>query len=70
MNKFSMIQVSLFYLVLIAVLGYIGFVYGSRIGASIGIAVGDALGSALGAMIGVLVSYKLFLYVRENRMLK
>lgn len=69
-NKFTLTQVSVFYLLLIAVLAYLGFHYGMKMGSKLGIVIGDALGSALGAILGVVLSYFMFQYVRRNRMLK
>lgn len=69
MQKFTRLQVSLFYLFLIALLGYVGFVYGSRMGSKVGVTIGDSLGSAIGAVGGVVISYQLFEYVRRNNML-
>lgn len=70
MAKYTLTQVSVFYLLLIVVLAYLGFKYGMKLGSKLGIVVGDALGSALGAVLGVALSYFMFQYVRRNRMLK
>lgn len=68
MATFKLWQVSLFYLLLIAALAYLGFKYGIKIGSKVGIVVGDALGSLIGAIVGVIISYYLFQYVRNKGM--
>ena len=67
--QFSLLQVSLFYLVLIIVLSYVGFKYSVKLGSKIGIFVGDAAGSALGALLGVFLSYQMFVYARRQGMI-
>ena len=70
MKKFTLLQVSIFYLLLIAVLAFIGFRYSVKLGSKVGIMIGDAAGSAAGAILGVFISYQLFTYVRKNNMLQ
>lgn len=68
MATFKLWQVSVFYLLLIAALAYVGFKYSVQIGSKLGLAVGDALGSVAGALLGVFISYQLFQYVRRKGM--
>jgi hypothetical protein len=68
--QFELFHVSIFYLLLITVFGYIGFKYAVKLGSLIGVTIGDALGSLIGALIAVFVSYGLFTYVRGQNMIK
>ena len=66
---YSLQQVSLFYLLLIAALAWWGFKNAVQVGAKLGVAIGSAAGSALGAIAGVLVSYQLFMYASQRGMI-
>lgn len=67
---YSIQQVSIFYLLLIALLAYVGFTQSIKLGSTVGVAIGDAVGGLLGALLGVFISYQLFLYVRRTNQLK
>ncbi len=69
MQSFSLTQISVLYLAIIAVLGYLGFKNSARLGAAIGTSVGEAAGSAAGAVLGVFLSYHLYDYARKNGMI-
>lgn len=66
---YSLTQVSIFYLLIIAALAYVGFQYSVRIGATVGMALGEAAGSALGAVLGVFISYQMYQYAVKNGMI-
>jgi len=68
--QFELPHLYIFYLFLIAVFSYIGFIYAVKIGSVLGIVIGDAVGSLIGALIAILISYGLFTYVREQKMVK
>lgn len=68
LQQYSLQTVSIFYLLLIAVLSYYGFTKSIEISRFIGVSIGDALGSVLGALLGVFISYQLFMYARQRGM--
>jgi dolichol kinase len=66
---YSLHQVSIFYLLLIALLSWVGFTKSLQIGSTLGMAIGDAAGSVLGALLGVFISYHMFIYARNNNLI-
>ena len=68
--QFELPHLYIFYLFLIAVFSYLGFIYAVKFGSLIGIALGDAVGSLIGALIAIFISYGLFTYVRGQNMVK
>jgi hypothetical protein len=82
MTQYSLIQVSVFYILLIASFAYIGYTRGVKALVVLallwvlfnvmkaGITVGKDLGAAVGAVIGVIASLYLFKYVKSQGMIK
>lgn len=63
---FSLQQVSVFYLIIVVALAWLGFKQAVKIGSILGMAVGNAAGAAGGAVLGVFISYHLFKYATRN----
>lgn len=69
MATYSLQQVSIFYLLIIAVLAWFGYKNSVKFGAQLGVQIGNAAGSALGAIVGVLISYQIFQYAKKKGMI-
>jgi len=63
--KFELYQVSIFYLLLIAVLAYVGYKFSVRL-----IKLSSDVGAFLGGLAGLIISFYLFRYVSSNNMLE
>jgi membrane associated rhomboid family serine protease len=69
MTQYKLWQVALFYLLIIALLAYVGFNL-TKFGINLGSSVGKDLGAALGAIVGVLVSLALYRFVRRKGLIQ
>ena len=67
MAQYKLWQVAVFYLLLIALLAYVGFNL-TKFGINVGSSIGKDLGAALGAVIGVVASLALYRYIKSKGM--
>ena len=61
-------QISVFYLLIIAFLGWWGFTNSMKIASVVGMPVGEAMGAALGAVVGIFISYQMYEYAKRKGM--
>lgn len=67
---YSLQQVSVFYLFIIALLGWLGYTGNSSIVQTFGVQMCPATTSAIGAIIGVLISHQMFMYARREQLVQ